>query len=77
MEAAMDSNHPSQNLAHGTSDHRSPGPRLYVPPAGLVPVMQEQFNYLLSHSSAACTPECPACRRLEQIKCCLLQPFTC
>jgi hypothetical protein len=73
----MDSNHPSQNLASGTGAKRAPGPRCYIGPAETVPVLQEQFNYLLAHNGSVCPPACPACRRLEQIKCCLLQPFVC
>jgi hypothetical protein len=73
----MDINHPSQKLASGTGVKRAPGPRCYIAPADVVPVMQEQFNYLLAHSTTGCSPDCPACRRLEQIKCCLLQPFAC
>ena len=73
----MDSNHPSQNLASGAGATGAPGPRCYVAPADAEPVMREQFDYLLAHSSAACALDCPACRRLEQIKTCLLQPFVC
>ncbi len=72
----MDSNHPSPNLASGSSGDRATGAH-YIDPAELVPVMQEQFDYLLAHINSACPPSCPACRRLKQIKGCLLQPFAC
>ncbi len=73
----MDSNHPSHKSASGTSAHSAPGPHCYIDPADIVPVLQEQFDYLLSHNGSVCPPGCPACRRLEQIKCCLLKPFVC
>ena len=47
----------------------------YIEPASLVDVMFDQLAWLLEHASASCTPECPHCARLEQVKNLLLVPF--
>ena len=47
----------------------------YIEPASLVDVMFDQLSWLLEHVSAGCSPECPHCMRLEQIKDLLLVPF--
>jgi hypothetical protein len=47
----------------------------YLEPAPAAAVMWEQMEYLMAHAGSICHPECPDCRRLEQVKRHLLQPF--
>jgi hypothetical protein len=44
-------------------------------PAPAIAVMWEQMEFLVDHAGPACTPDCPECIRLEQVKQCLLRPF--
>jgi len=46
----------------------------YVAAAPVDAVLWEQIDYLLHHASS-CQANCPDCRRLEQVRRCLLQPF--
>ncbi len=46
----------------------------YFAPAAEIDVLFEQLDYLLSHADS-CRPDCADCRRLEQVKRSLLQPF--
>src|SRR5438309_3029549 len=51
--------------------------RCYLaPPAPHAEVMWEQMEYLLDHVGSTCFPGCADCARLEQVKRCLLQPFS-
>ena len=43
--------------------------------AQLLDVMIEQLQYLATHSTRACPPECPDCARFEQVGGSLLRPF--
>jgi hypothetical protein len=43
--------------------------------ASTVAVMWEQMEFLVAHGGPACSPDCPACARLEQVTQCLLRPF--
>ena len=47
----------------------------FVAPAPAVAVMWEQMEFLVSHARPTCSPDCPECRRLEQVKQWLLRPF--
>lgn len=49
---------------------------IYVQSPPLVEVMCEQLEYLVMHAAQGCTPACLDCARLEQVKNCLLEPFT-
>ena len=54
------------------------GPKLWEPvvrPAPLLDVMMEQIAYLACHAAKGCSPSCPDCARLEQVKRWLLAPF--
>ena len=63
-------NHPSAAAAQAL------GPRpCYVEPAPLSDVMFDQLEYLVAHTSSQCSPGCPDCNRLEQVKKWLLAPF--
>jgi hypothetical protein len=44
-------------------------------PASAVAAMWEQLEFLVAHAGPGCSPECPECLRLEQVKQCLLRPF--
>jgi hypothetical protein len=44
-------------------------------PASTVAIMWEQMQFLVAHGGPACSPDCPECIRLEQVKQCLLRPF--
>ncbi len=46
----------------------------YLPAAAVIDVLFEQLDYLLYHADS-CQPGCADCRRLEQVKRSLLQPF--
>ena len=48
---------------------------IYLAETPVLDVMIEQLEYLVAHGGR-CMPYCPDCRRLEQLKRCLLQPFT-
>ncbi len=48
---------------------------IYLADAAVLDVMLEQIEYLVGHGGG-CKPNCPDCRRLEQLKTCLLQPFS-
>ncbi len=47
---------------------------IYLSEAPLLDVLLEQLEYLVVHEDG-CAPDCPDCRRLAQLKRCLLQPF--
>jgi hypothetical protein len=47
----------------------------YIEPASLEEVMFDQLAWLLEHTSASCSPECPHCARLEKVKNLLFEPF--
>ena len=46
------------------------------PAASVTDILWEQFEYLVAHNGKTCRPGCPECGRLEQLKLCLLQPFS-
>jgi len=46
----------------------------YLAAAPVDAVLWEQIDYLLNHA-ATCQASCPDCRRLEQVRRFLLQPF--
>jgi len=46
---------------------------LALAPAGAV--LWEQMEYLMAHAGSSCSPDCPDCTRLEQVRRYLLQPF--
>jgi hypothetical protein len=46
-----------------------------VPRASSADIMREQMEYLLRHEERSCSPSCPECARLEQVKRCLFLPF--
>ena len=72
----MDSIFSSPNPAPRAAAAVQPG-RCYVgPAASTIDVMWEQMEFLVAHAGKACKPACPQCRRLEQVKRCLLQPFS-
>jgi len=47
---------------------------IYLAETALLDVLLEQLEYLVAHDDG-CAPGCPDCRRLAQVKRCLLQPF--
>jgi hypothetical protein len=47
---------------------------IYLAETPLLDVLVEQLEYLVAHENG-CAPDCPDCRRLAQVKRCLLQPF--
>ena len=52
---------------------RPPHP-IYLDATPLIDVLLEQLEYLMTHADR-CRPDCPDCRRLAQVKRCLLKPF--
>jgi len=46
-----------------------------VAPASVAAVMWEQIEYLMAHWGSDCPPECLDCKRLAEVKRCLLRPF--
>jgi|HubBroStandDraft_6_1064221.scaffolds.fasta_scaffold2067229_1 hypothetical protein len=47
----------------------------FLEPAPAVAVMWEQMEFLVDHAGPACSPNCPECLRLEQVRQCLMRPF--
>jgi hypothetical protein len=47
----------------------------FLEPAPAVAVMWEQMEFLVAHAGPACSPNCPECLRLEQVRQCLMRPF--
>ncbi len=47
---------------------------IYLDETPMLDVLVEQLEYLVAHEDG-CKPDCPDCRRLAQVKQCLLQPF--
>ena len=47
----------------------------YIEPASLEEVMFDQLAWLLEHTSATCSQECPHCARLQKVKNLLFGPF--
>jgi hypothetical protein len=65
----------SEPLAATAAGVIRPEPHVsYLPPPALFDVLIEQVEYLVGHAGD-CRPGCAECARLEQLKCCLLQPF--
>jgi hypothetical protein len=50
--------------------------RCYTDAAQLIDVMQDQVWYLMSHGDDHCLTGCPDCARLEEVRRCLLRPFS-
>jgi hypothetical protein len=48
----------------------------FIEPAPLIDVLFDQLEYLVSHAEQECPPQCPDCKRLEQVKRLLLVPFS-
>jgi hypothetical protein len=48
----------------------------FAEPASAVAVMWDQMEFLMAHAGPACSPDCPECNRLEQVKQWLLRPFS-
>ena len=47
----------------------------YIEPASLEEVMFDQLAWLIEHTNASCSPECPHCARLQKVKNLLFVPF--
>ncbi len=47
----------------------------YIEPAPINAVMFEQLEFLLSHESGHCAPQCAECARLSRVQELLLRPF--
>jgi hypothetical protein len=47
----------------------------FLEPAPAVAVMWEPMEFLVAHAGPACSPGCPECLRLEQVRQWLLRPF--
>jgi hypothetical protein len=47
----------------------------FLEPAPAIAVMWEQMEFLVAHAGPACSPDCPECLRLEQVRLCLMRPF--
>jgi len=47
----------------------------YLTPASVDAIIWEQIGYLIGHAASNCGADCPDCRRFEQVKRHLLEPF--
>jgi len=70
----MDHLSPSSNLnsAAGAAVARD---SRYFRPAPLADIISEQLAYLIEHAASSCHANCPDCKRFEQVKRYLLEPF--
>ena len=68
---------PIANAGSRTQQAAVPAPqgRCYLSSAPLDEVMFDQLEYLVAHGGRDCTPDCPDCGRLRQVRNWLLLPF--